>query len=836
MFHRTMICLRSFVRSLVLLNVLSAAALLAPNAARPALAQSPGVPDASAADTTGIALPLLERGEKVLEKVYEVGKAWYEAYEAFEEERNDVSLKTPFRLEITPETMKVTENARNRLPNVEVKAGVAWVPYKGQTTTVNWEFQVGGGKGGGGSMSNTGRPSEDEWEDWYDPKPYPYTGAGFDNDHIRYEFDVVAPGEAFNEGINTVKVKLWGTTKVEVNYWNPLNWLGSPTESKDFNEVISQERDVTVEVPYAIRKDPNLDVVEQNHQANLTVQLWDKNLARESLGGNIQNYYEPKVRVQCTDGTVPPDDGTSNSEKMVCSDTRIHTGEHPPERVHVTPDFDPISIIVKHIVWDLPENATRVYERSKVLRKTELYCLQPGVPTTPTPTPTPDPNPVPTPDGSKPFRNARTPSPALDDPDCGFQPIVEQGVLWEIISLQYGTPTISRVIDTHQPDHWIPLALAAGDLVEYRYTLRDQFGRTFHTSQVLTVPPADDLSAPDDIMAAPPVLLLAEREQMPDPMLPVEVRVMDLAGLSFGELRTAAQVMVADGMSGQVQMSDAEGMCLLQIAHGQRMQLQVQDPQGRYLPVQLPPSPPVLRSLTVHDTPEPPGLIDDRVYLWMSPSFETGHLAPGAGRITVGPDGVEVRIGAVSDLSPERVAQAEWLFVTDEPIFPAVVQEWGATDRRGLGYVPARFAIPGEGLPPSALDRLSNDRVIRLRVQTVDLETIVIDLPLTVEGDVQHVPDTQFAATGLWAPQPNPAANAATIRFDLAQSAAVRLGVYDVQGRLIRTLFDGEKTAGSHEATWNTRDESGRAVSSGVYFFRMETGGRMETQRLMLVR
>ena len=50
----------------------------------------------------------------------------------------------------------------------------------------------------------------------------------------------------------------------------------------------------------------------------------------------------------------------------------------------------------------------------------------------------------------------------------------------------------------------------------------------------------------------------------------------------------------------------------------------------------------------------------------------------------------------------------------------------------------------------------------------------------------------------------------------------VSLRVYDVSGRLVRTLVDGEKGAGYHTAVWDGRDDAGTEVASGVYFCRME--------------
>jgi hypothetical protein len=84
--------------------------------------------------------------------------------------------------------------------------------------------------------------------------------------------------------------------------------------------------------------------------------------------------------------------------------------------------------------------------------------------------------------------------------------------------------------------------------------------------------------------------------------------------------------------------------------------------------------------------------------------------------------------------------------------------------------------------------------------------------------------------------QPNPFNPRTTIRFDLPAAGPVRLAVYDLAGRLVRVLVEGEIPAGSHEAVWDGRDQSGRSAPSGSYLARLVAGGKVEGVRLSLVR
>jgi hypothetical protein len=99
------------------------------------------------------------------------------------------------------------------------------------------------------------------------------------------------------------------------------------------------------------------------------------------------------------------------------------------------------------------------------------------------------------------------------------------------------------------------------------------------------------------------------------------------------------------------------------------------------------------------------------------------------------------------------------------------------------------------------------------------------------------LPDLQAAGNALHPNYPNPFNPATTIRYDLQDAAIVNLAIYDVTGKLVKTLVAGEaKDAGPHEMVWNGRDEAGRVVATGVYFYRLDTGGYSQTRKMVMVK
>ena len=83
---------------------------------------------------------------------------------------------------------------------------------------------------------------------------------------------------------------------------------------------------------------------------------------------------------------------------------------------------------------------------------------------------------------------------------------------------------------------------------------------------------------------------------------------------------------------------------------------------------------------------------------------------------------------------------------------------------------------------------------------------------------------------------PNPFNPATEIRFTLPADQVVRLAVYDISGRLVRTLVDETRLAGDHAARWDGTDRSGRAVASGTYFARLTGRGVNQVRSMALIR
>lgn len=130
------------------------------------------------------------------------------------------------------------------------------------------------------------------------------------------------------------------------------------------------------------------------------------------------------------------------------------------------------------------------------------------------------------------------------------------------------------------------------------------------------------------------------------------------------------------------------------------------------------------------------------------------------------------------------------------------------------------FGNRGFGLDPWNHDATGNPQVLP------------VDELFTPVG-VDDVPAAALADLVNW---PNPFNPSTDIRFTVHRAGAGSLRVFDVQGRVVRTLFVGDFATGPQQFTWDGRDDAGDGVASGVYLYRLEVADEVGSRKMMLLK
>ena len=111
------------------------------------------------------------------------------------------------------------------------------------------------------------------------------------------------------------------------------------------------------------------------------------------------------------------------------------------------------------------------------------------------------------------------------------------------------------------------------------------------------------------------------------------------------------------------------------------------------------------------------------------------------------------------------------------------------------------------------------------------LEVTELDGTVSRFGPSEVVVPGTVSELTLSDPYPNPASSALTISYELATDGAISLSVYDLSGRLVKTLVSGEQTAGRHSVSWDSS-----VAATGVYLIRLEAAGEAITKRAVISR
>ncbi|MEO0126113.1 MAG: C25 family cysteine peptidase, partial [candidate division WOR-3 bacterium] len=153
-------------------------------------------------------------------------------------------------------------------------------------------------------------------------------------------------------------------------------------------------------------------------------------------------------------------------------------------------------------------------------------------------------------------------------------------------------------------------------------------------------------------------------------------------------------------------------------------------------------------------------------------------------------------------------------------------------------YIPETLNII---LPKEAYE---NDLAIKKEIERItgsyaliaDLKVYEVSVPESLQGGGQSLLSGKIKRTVLYQNQPNPFRNITQITFVLGKEGYVSLSIYDASGRKVRTIIQESLRAGGYSLRWDGKDDRGRGLPEGVYFYRLKTEDFREVKKTILLR
>ncbi len=101
------------------------------------------------------------------------------------------------------------------------------------------------------------------------------------------------------------------------------------------------------------------------------------------------------------------------------------------------------------------------------------------------------------------------------------------------------------------------------------------------------------------------------------------------------------------------------------------------------------------------------------------------------------------------------------------------------------------------------------------------------------DGEIDDIIPTAYTLDQNY---PNPFNPETRISYSIPEPAFVKLCIYDINGTLVKTLYEGNQSVGRYQTVWDGKNSSGIKVGSGVYFYRIQANSFVQTRKMILLK
>ena len=200
--------------------------------------------------------------------------------------------------------------------------------------------------------------------------------------------------------------------------------------------------------------------------------------------------------------------------------------------------------------------------------------------------------------------------------------------------------------------------------------------------------------------------------------------------------------------------------------------------------------------------------------------------------------GIENSYGGNTELSPPQIQSVTNSSISGTAPANSIVEVFFDFDDEGemfMGEVPTddsgNFSWSGEEKPPE----------FYFTATATDAEGNTSEFSEPVRTSVKKDSKTRVVKSfSLYQNYPNPFNPETTIRFDIPANnqpqIMVNLNIYNLQGQLVRTLLDEEKSSGEYSVKWNGLDNNGEKVTTGIYLYTITAGDFKATNKMAILK
>ena len=133
-------------------------------------------------------------------------------------------------------------------------------------------------------------------------------------------------------------------------------------------------------------------------------------------------------------------------------------------------------------------------------------------------------------------------------------------------------------------------------------------------------------------------------------------------------------------------------------------------------------------------------------------------------------------------------------------------------------------------------ERVFYEDVIEYQVEVFDGQFTQVLIPMIEIVDIQENTIIPLANDFHLSNYPNPFNPSTTINYSLKENSKVSLNIYNIKGQKVKTLVNEVLPAGDHSVIWHSRDDNGKHVSSGIYFYKLNAGDHQKVKKMVLLK